>query len=428
MQTLYDTALKFDNIEFYNEWFATSLIIEDGIRGLTAIDIPHGDFYTFKTKACIIATGGAGRLYSFSTYGHSSTPDGLDMAYRAKIPLKDMEFVQFHPTGLVPSGILITEGARGDGGILINKEKERFMKRYAPKKLDLAPRDIVSRAMITEIEQGRGFESYGIKHLMLDLTHLGEEKIKQNLAGIREIALKFAGIDPISEPIPVKPVCHYMMGGIDCDIRGRTLIKGLWVAGEAACISVHGANRLGANSTSECLVWGRITGEEAALYSMKKGYEDLPKEKVLEEEKRIYDGIFRGSGKENPYKIREEVNKVMDEHCYIFRKEDSLTEGIRKIRELYNRSWKHVDDKDKEYNTNFINVLELDSMIRIAEAILVSAYNRRESRGAHYRLDYPYRDDEKYLKHTLCYYSEDGPKISYSPVKLIKYKPEVRVY
>ncbi|MEM4312194.1 MAG: succinate dehydrogenase/fumarate reductase flavoprotein subunit [Nitrososphaerales archaeon] len=428
MQTLYDTALKY-KIEFYNEWFASSLIIEDKeFRGLTAIDIPHGNYYSFKAKACIIATGGAGRLYSFSTYGYSSTPDGLDMAYRAKIPLKDMEFVQFHPTGLVPNGILITEGARGDGGILINKEKERFMKRYAPKKLDLAPRDIVCRSMMTEIEQGRGFESYGMKHLLLDLTHLGEEKIKQNLAGIREIVLKFVGIDPIDEPIPVKPVCHYMMGGIDCDINGKTSIKGLWVAGEASCISVHGANRLGANSTSECLVWGRITGEQAALYAMEKASFSLPEDKVKEDEKRIYDGIFRGSGKENPYEIRRELNKIMDENCYIFRKEESLREGIKKVRELYRRAWKHVDDKDKEYNTNFINTLELDSMIRIAEVILVSAYHREECRGSHYRLDYPNRDDKNWLKHTLCFYSEDGPKIDYTQVKLIKYKPEVRVY
>src|SRR5437588_9013831 len=263
MQTLYDTCQKFDNIEFYNEWYTTS-IIHDGQKfcGVTVIGLSSGTFYTIKGKALIIATGGAGRLYSYSTYALSSTPDGLDMAYRAGMALKDMEFVQFHPTGILPSGILITEGARGEGGYLLNNKGERFMKKYAPEKLELASRDVVSRAMMNEIQDGRGFKhESGVDCLKIDLTHLGDEHIKQRLSGIREIGIKFSGIDVIAEPLEIRPVCHYMMGGIHTDINGATEMKGLWAAGEAACNSLHGANRLGANSTSECLVWGKITGK-----------------------------------------------------------------------------------------------------------------------------------------------------------------------
>ena len=262
MQTLYDTCQKFDNIEFLNEWFATS-IIHDGQRflGITAIELSSGTFYAIKAKALIIAAGGAGRIYSYSTYGYSSTPDGLDMAYRAGMALKDMEFVQFHPTGILPSGILITEGARGEGGYLLNKDGERFMKKYAAGKMELAPRDIVSRAIMTEIKEGRGFDNEtGVKCMKLDLRHIGDSVIKEKLGAIREISLKFSGVDPAQEPLDIRPVCHYMMGGIHTNIDGATELEGVWAAGEAACNSAHGANRLGANSTSECLLWGKITG------------------------------------------------------------------------------------------------------------------------------------------------------------------------
>ena len=254
VQTLYDTALKYDNIHFYNEWYVTSILYDDHqFRGLTAIEIPSGNFNIFKAKACVIASGGAGRIYSFATYALSSTPDGLDMAYRAGLALKDMEFVQFHPTGILPSGILITEGARGEGGYLINKDGDRFMQKYAPNKLELASRDVVSRGMIREILEGRGFrdEATEMNHLLLDLRHIGAETIKERLAGIREITMKFSGLDPIDEPIPVRPVCHYMMGGIHVNIDGASEMQGLWSAGEAACVSINGANRLGANSTGE---------------------------------------------------------------------------------------------------------------------------------------------------------------------------------
>ena len=268
MQTLYDTCQKFDNIEFLNEWYVTS-IIHDGQRflGITAIELASGTFYSIKGKALIIATGGAGRIFSYSTYALSSTPDGLDIGYRAGMALKDMEFVQFHPTGILPSGILITEGARGEGGYLLNKNSERFMKRYAAGKMELAPRDIVSRAMMTEMNEGRGYDhETGVKCLKLDLRHLGDSLIKEKLGAIREISLKFSGTDPSQELLDVRPVCHYMMGGIHTDIDGTTELQGVWAAGEVACNSTHGSNRLGANSTSECIVWGRITGELSVDY------------------------------------------------------------------------------------------------------------------------------------------------------------------
>jgi succinate dehydrogenase / fumarate reductase flavoprotein subunit len=430
MQTLYDTCQKFDNIEFYNEWFTTS-IIHDGQKfcGITAIELSSGTFYTIKGKALIIATGGAGRLYSYSTYALSSTPDGLDMAYRAGMALKDMEFVQFHPTGILPSGILITEGARGEGGYLLNKDGDRFMKKYAPSKLELASRDVVSRAMMTEINEGRGFKhETGVDCLKLDLRHLGNELIIKKLPAIREISLKFSGIDPAKEPIDVRPVSHYMMGGIHTNIDGATEIQGIWAAGEAACNSVHGANRLGANSTAECLVWGKITGDLAAKYVLEATSPQFPLHLVSAEEKRIYDGIFRGSGSVNPYEVRQDLTDMMNEKAYVFRNENDLVDGLKKLRELKQKTWKHVDDKAKEYNTNFSNVMELDSMFRVAEAILVGAIARKESRGAHARTDYPDRDDKNFLHHTLVYYDTKEPIIKKHPVTITKYKPVERKY
>src|SRR3989338_2664096 len=388
MQTLYDTCQKYENIEYLNEWFATS-IIHDGRRfmGITAIELSSGNFYSIKGKALIIATGGAGRLYSFSTYALSSTPDGLDMALRAGMALKDMEFVQFHPTGILPSGILITEGARGEGGYLLNNKGERFMKKYAAEKMELAPRDIVSRS------------------------------------------IKFSGLDPSQEPLDVRPVAHYMMGGIHTNIDGATELQGVWAAGEAACNSVHGSNRLGANSTSECIVWGKITGNLAVDY-IEKGISPTPwpHHLVAAEEKRIYNGIFRGNGDVNPYEIRQELTDTMNDKAYVFRNEKNMVEGLKKIRQLKEQTWKHVDDKAKEYNTNFSNVMELDSMFRVAEIVLIGAINRKESRGAHARTDYPKRDDANFLHHTLAYYDPKEPIMKTHPVTITKYQPVERKY
>lgn len=433
MQTLYDTCLKYDNIIFFNEWFCTSILHNgDTFQGFTCIEIKNGHFVNVVAPSGIICTGGAGRIYSFSTYAYSSTPDGLDIGYRAGLALKDMEFVQFHPTGILPSGILITEGARGEGGYLINSTGERFMSKYAPGKLELAPRDVVSRSMITEIQAGRGFKhASGADCLKLDLRHLGEERIKEKLAGIREIGIKFSAVDVIDEPIEIRPVCHYMMGGIHSNFDGATEFKGLWVAGEAACNSLHGANRLGANSTSECLVWGAITGELAANYSIKQKSNSLAvdNQQISKEEKRIFDGIFRGRGDVNPYEVGKELTDTMDEKAYVYRTESELVEGLKKIRRLQCLSWKHVDDRAKEYNTNFINVMEIDSMLRVAEVVLLGALNRRESRGAHARIDFKDRDDNNFLKHTLAYYHDDGePKMNWHPVTFTRYAPAERKF
>ena len=431
MQTLYDTCQKFDNIEFLNEWFITS-IIHNGKQfcGITAIELSSGTFYTIKGKALIVATGGAGRIYSYSTYALSSTPDGLDMAYRAGMALKDMEFVQFHPTGVLPSGILITEGARGEGGYLLNKDGERFMKKYAPGTMELAPRDIVSRAMMTEMNEGRGFNhDTGVQCMKLDLRHLGDEKIKAKLGGIREISIKFSNIDPAEEPIDVRPVCHYMMGGIHTNIDGAAELQGVWAAGEAACNSVHGANRLGANSTSECIVWGKITGSLAADYIQNDhSTSQFPDHLVVAEEKRIYDGIFRGSGQVNPYEVKQEITDTLNDTAYVYRNESDMIQGLKKIRDLKAKTWKHVDDKAKEYNTNFSNVMEIDSMIRVAEVVLIGAINRKESRGSHARTDYPNRDDTNFLHHTLAYYDPNEPIMKKHPVTITKYKPVERKY
>ena len=431
MQTLYDTSRKFDNIQFLQEWFVTSLIVEhDTFRGLTAIDMKTGGFHAIEAKAGIIATGGGGRLYRFATFGYSSTPEGLSLAYHAGAPIMDMEFVQFHPTGLIPSGILITEGARGDGAILVNKQNERFMKKYAPQKLELASRDVVSRAIMTEIKEGRGFkdEISGMDYVLLDLRPIGADKIKSNLSGIREIAIKFKGIDPIDEPLPVRPVCHYTMGGIRTNIKAETPLAGLWSAGESACVSINGANRLGANSTAECLVFGAQSGSGAAAYALKQSTHSLGTQMVQKEEKRLYDDILHGRGSENPYEVRDKLQTIMDTHAYVYRDGVGMTEGLKTLRNLHKTSFRHVDDQANEYNSNFINVLELEAMFEIAEIVLSGGIARTESRGAHSRTDYPQRDDANWLKHTLAYFGGEGPRLEYAPVTITKYQPAERHY
>ncbi|MEM3399115.1 MAG: succinate dehydrogenase/fumarate reductase flavoprotein subunit [Nitrososphaerota archaeon] len=432
MQTLYNTCLKYDNITFYHEWFVTSILVEDNeFRGFTALEMKSGDLYVFQAKAGVLSTGGAGRLYSFTTYGHSATAEGMCMAYRVGIPLKDMEFIQFHPTGLVPSGILISEAARGEGGYLRNKEGERFMSKYAPERMELAPRDIVSRAMMREIMEGRGFEGpNGLDYVHLDLTHLGEEVINEKLTEIKMIGMKFAGINPVNEPLPVRPVAHYTMGGVHVDINGQTPVKGLWAAGEVNCVSIHGANRLGCNSTTDCLVYGYITGKNAAEYVLKKSNSgSIPTAQAEKEEKRIFDEILKSGFGDDPYLIRREMQSAMTQHAYVFRDGKSLEEGLRKIRELRKRFGKgNVADKSKEFNQNLINVLELDAMLEVAEVVLVSALARTESRGAHYRLDYPKRDDANWLKHTLAYRTPEGPTLEYIPVKITRWEPKERKY
>ncbi|MGQ9617718.1 MAG: succinate dehydrogenase/fumarate reductase flavoprotein subunit [Candidatus Aminicenantia bacterium] len=430
MQTLYDTALKHPNISIFNEVFITSIIVENGeFKALTGIDMKTGKFIVFKGKALIIASGGAGRIYGFTTYAHSVTGDGLSMAYRAGIPLKDMEFLQFHPTGLIPSGILITEATRGEGGYLLNNKGERYMEKYAPQKMELAPRDIVSRSSMTEIEEGRGFKGpNGLDYVHLDLRHLGAEKINKRLPLIRELCIKMVGIDPIYEPIPVRPVAHYSMGGIHCDSKGVTPVKGIWASGEAACVSIHGANRLGANSTAECLVYGTITGSESAKYTMNVDFKE-PSSSIINGEEEKIEELKRKDGKESAYKIRHELRETMDTYFGVFRDGGLMKKGVEKIEELKER-FKNVGvaDKSDVYNTDFLTIIEVGFMIDVSEVLAKGALFREESRGGHARRDFPKRDDVKWLKHTLAYYTKDGPKFEYIPVNITMWKPVERKY
>jgi len=433
MHTLYDTLQKYARVTRYDECYVTSIVIENGVfKGLTAWDLASGKFIFLRGKALVIAAGGACRMYGFTTYSLTATGDGMAMAYRAGMPLKDMEFVQFHPTGLIPSGILITEGARGEGGYLKNNKDERFMERYAPSKMETAPRDIVSRAEMTEIIEGRGFEGpEGLDYVHIDLRHLGADKINERLPLIREVAIKFAFIDPIQQPIPVRPAAHYCMGGIHTDIDGATPVEGVWAAGEAACVSLHGANRLGSNSTAECLVWGKIAGEKAARYAMNgKSLPDIPTQKFRDEEKRVFETIGNGDGSQSVFAIRTELQRTMDHNVGVFRTGPDMKQALDKIKELRNRM-RHVKvvDNSRIYNTNLIAVLETTNLIDLAETIVVGGIARTESRGAHSRRDFPTRDDVNWLKHTMAHYNPAGePRLDYTPVNITMWKPVERKY
>jgi len=431
MQTLYDTLQRHAQVTRYDEWLATSIINENGsFKGFTALDLATGKFATFRGKALVIATGGACRIFGFTTYSHTVTGDGMAMAYRAGIPLKDMEFVQFHPTGLVPSGILMTEACRGEGGYLVNSKGERFMSKYAPNLMELAPRDIVARSEMIEIEEGRGYEGPGgLDYVYLDLRHLGRDRINERLPLIREVCMSFNGLDPIDEPIPIRPAAHYSMGGIHVNIDGAAPVEGIWVAGEAACVSLHGANRLGSNSTAECLAWGKVTGDLAARYAMnQKKVPDLPMKKVKEEENRVF-GYLKKEGKESLYDIRQELRVVLDKHAGVFRTGDGLKTALNTVKDLKKRfKGIHLVDKGVVYNTDLVSALELENMLELAEAIVFGALTREESRGGHSRRDFPTRDDEKWLKHTLAYYTPDGPRLDYSPVAITNWKPVERKY
>ena len=433
LHTLFQTSMKYENIIRYDEWFVTSLLIDDGkIRGVTAINVRTGEFNILKAKAVILATGGAGKVYEFTTNGNIKTGDGMAIAYNAGVALKDMEFVQFHPTGLPGTGILITEAARGEGGYLKNSEGERFLSRYVPGKMELGPRDMLSRAIITEISQNRGItDAYG-QHVELDLTHLKEETINKKLPFVVELATKYADVDPIKEPIPVRPVLHYVMGGIHVNINGETNIHGLYAAGETACITINGANRLGSNSLTECLVFGAKVGKESANYCLDTELSNSTDDNqiAIKEEKRIYNGILKKEGgKENIAEIRSQLRENMDINVGIIRNEKSMKKACKTIGELKNR-FKNitVQDKGSLFNTEFISALELDFMLNVAETMAYSALARRESRGSHYRSDYLKRDDEKFLKHTLAYYNGKVPRLEYIPVNITKWKPVERKY
>jgi len=432
MQTLYDNLQRYDNFTRYDEVFATSMVVEDGsFRALTVLDLADGRFLALRAKALLIASGGVGTLFGFTTYSETVTGDGHAMAYRAGLALEDMEFIQFHPTGLVPSGILMTEGCRGEGGYLLNKDGERFMERYAAQKMELAPRDIISRAMTTEIMNGRGFEEVrGPGSLHLDLTHLGADRIKSRLPQVREVCMKFHGDDPIDFPIPVSPVAHYSMGGIETDIDGATKVSGVWAAGEAACVSLHGANRLGTNSTAECLVWGGICGAEIADHLVSEpSLEDLPEDAVRAEEHRIFGQLLQQRGEQNPYKILDELRSLMDQCMGVYRSHEKMTQGLNAVLEFKQRFREiSIHDKARIYNTNLINVLELENLLDLAEVTFLSGLARKESRGAHSRTDFADRDDENWLKHTLVTRAPEGPRIDYKPAVITHWEPVERKY
>ncbi len=427
VQTLYDTLQKYTNISIYDEWYISSIVIEDNMFcGVTAWDLTSGEFTFIQGKSLIIASGGACRMFGFTTHSLMATGDGMAMAYRVGIPIKDLEFVQFHPTGLVPSGILITEAARGEGGYLLNNKDERFMERYSPERLELSPRDVISRAETTEIEEGRGFtEPGGLDYVHVDLRHLGAAKINERLPGIREVAMRFNFIDPIYEPIPIRPVAHYTMGGIHTDIDGATPIEGIWAAGETACGSLHGANRLGSNSTAECLVWGKITGDKAAKYaSSQKALPPLPKEKTLKDEEARVFSRFKADGKESSYAMRRELQGAMDSQVAVFRTGPELEAALNKIRELKQRLPDiRVRDRGRIYNTDLPSALEVENLLDLAEVLVTGALARTESRGAHSRRDFTQRDDVNWLKHTLAYWTPTGPRLDYIPVTINMWKP-----
>jgi len=439
LHTLFQRSLKHPNVTRYDEWFALSLAIENGaIRGLSAIDLRTSELAFFSSSAVIMATGGAGRLYQFTTNGVIKTGDGMALAYRAGVPLKDMEFIQFHPTALPGTGILITEASRGEGGYLVNKHSERFLTRYTPEKMELGPRDILSRALLTEIREGRGLEGPFGPYVLLDLRHLGQEVIDKRLPFVRELALNYAKIDPVSEPIPVRPAQHYTMGGIHTDVNGRTPLRGLYACGEAACVTINGANRLGSNSLSECLVFGRRTGVDAANYALSRresghgngsDFALAPGEHIELVSDKLYSLLKKEGGEERLSEIRESLQSLMERQVGIFRDRTGLVEALRGIRELRGRLGSaKVDDKGKAYNMELVQALELDFMLDVAETIAYSALMREESRGAHFRTDFPKRDDKNFLVHHLVTQTPDGPRIEKGGVTVTRWQPAERKY
>jgi succinate dehydrogenase/fumarate reductase flavoprotein subunit len=416
-----------EGAKVYEEFFAWKLVVDDGrCTGVICWDLVNGGLQLITGKAVILATGGAGRLYRATTNAYACTGDGMAMALRAGLPLKDMEFMQFHPTTMFPSGILITEGCRGEGGYLINKDGERFMWKYAPNAMELASRDVVSRSEQTEIDGGRGVNG----SIFLDLRHLGAERIISRLPGSRELAMTYAGVDPIYAPIPVRPGAHYHMGGVETDEWGLTEVDGLYAAGECACVSVHGANRLGGNSLMETITFGRRAGRHAAEQAL-SGAPRLGGEAMLADSERELRGLLEASDGERPWQIRDELGQSMLENFGVFRRGEQMEaqlDRIHGLRERYARGVL-VEDKGDVFNTDLTSSIELGYMLDLAEVMLQAGLARKESRGAHSRpYDFPDRDDENFLKHSITRLTPDGPELSYKEVRMTKWEPMERKY
>jgi succinate dehydrogenase / fumarate reductase flavoprotein subunit len=416
-------------IPVYEEWYALSLVVEEGkCIGILAFHLLKGEIIPIQAKATVLATGGYGRMYLRSTNAVINTGRGCYLAYQAGLPLEDMEFVQFHPTSLYGSNILITEAARGEGGFLTNVRGERFMERYAPKLMELGPRDIVARAIQTELNESRGYEG---EYVHLDLRHLGKEKIIDRLPGIRQIALDFAGFDPISDPIPVQPAQHYSMGGIPTNSDGETSLPGLYAAGECACVSVHGANRLGGNSLLDTLVFGARTGMRIAQ-TIKKDTGTFNRATFQNQYHSLrpsFDEIFTRRGEEPVYRLRDEMKALMTFQVGIFRNESDLLSARKQIRELKER-FKRVGLKSKclAFNQELIQWIELEGMLHLAEVMIEGALARKESRGSHFRMDYPKRDDQHWLRHTFAFKTPEGVRLDYKEVTTTHYPPKERTY
>jgi succinate dehydrogenase / fumarate reductase, flavoprotein subunit len=421
LHAMYEQLLK-RRIAMYEEWYVTTLIMEDGAcRGAVAWDLIHGGLHAIGAKAVILATGGSGRVYLTSTNAVINTGDGMALAYRAGAPLADMEFVQFHPTTLKDTGILITEGARGEGAYLLNTKGERFMKTYAPQQMELATRSTVSLAIGQEIVEGRGVDGC----VLLDLRHLGRQRILERLPQIRELAIEFAGLDPIETPIPVRPGAHYQMGGVRTNQWTETAITGLYAAGECACVSVHGANRLGGNSLLETIVFGRRAGIRAGEYARTVAPQALTTTNQLAAEQRRVQRLLAQEGPVRAWQIREELGQLMSLNLGLVRTRESMSAALSALKILNHRAISiAVQDKGRVFNTDLVHAFELQSLLDIAETIVASALAREESRGAHYRSDYAKRDDARWLKHTLTTRGPDGPVLQYDPVTITRFQPK----
>ena len=431
--------LRHNGVKIYDEWYVMQLILEEGeVKGVVMYRIGDGEIEIIRTKVVMFATGGYGRVFNTTSNDFASTGDGLAMTAAAGLPLEDMEFVQFHPTGLYPVGVLISEAVRGEGAYLINSEGDRFMAQYAPSRMELAPRDITSRAITLEIRAGRGINSDGTSggpFVYLDLRHMGKEKIMSRIPFCWEEAHRLLGIDAVEQPMPVRPTVHYCMGGIPVNTDGQvrrsadSLVEGFFAAGECACVSVHGANRLGSNSLLECVVFGRKTGAAIAQYVKNRKFPDLNPKTYLSETKQQIEALLDQKGTMRIGQLRQQFQDCMTEHCGVFRSEETMKEGLARIQALKHQySQIYLDDKDANWNTELVEALELKSLMMVGEIILASALNRQESRGAHSREDYPQRDDANFLKHTLAFYSAAGIDINFLSVVINRFEPQERKY